>query len=133
MDDKAPKTLDWVTLRGNCSVRHLFALLLETVDSDVTVMQERLRGTTRRVECDRTSQAKFVVSCFEHVRTPIEANVVFECSYVAITVTANPGHRPLFVAKPSFTFAGDCALEIDGQPMELWQVSRKALEDLFFS
>jgi len=39
----------------------------------------------------------------------------------------------LFEAKASLGFEGRCRYEVEGQPLELWQVSRKALEDLFFA
>jgi hypothetical protein len=42
------------------------------------------------------------------------------------------GASPLFSAVPRLNEEADCLLEVEGQTLRLWQVSRKALEDLFF-
>jgi hypothetical protein len=73
----------------------------------------------------------------------IEGNFVFGGSGVMFKRTESgivvdmetkgkPG-RVLFEARAALGFEGRCRYEIDGQPLELWQISRRALEDLFFS
>lgn len=135
MDEKIPETLDWVTIRGKCSVEHLFGLLAETIDSDVKVMQERLKGSGLLLEYQMVSRSKIVVSKMSVAGGFIAGpNVVFEFTSGGITAQTNPDGKRLFLAKPSFSgITGKCKLEIDGQLLELWQVSRRGLEDLFFS
>jgi hypothetical protein len=135
MTEPVPETLDWVTIRGTCSVEHLFRLLAETVDSDVKVMQERLNGSGLLLDCQTVSRSKVVVSKM-NIASGITSgpNVVFEFTRAGITAQTNPEGKRLFLAKPSFSATtGKCKLEIDGHLLELWQVSRRALEDLFFS
>ena len=62
--------------------------------------------------------------------------IVFELlpDKIAVTERRGPGFTEgaLFCAAPGLNQEGECLLEIDGQPLKLWQVSRKALENLFF-
>jgi hypothetical protein len=58
-------------------------------------------------------------------------NVVFELSSGVIAVREGP-NRALFAARPRLSDEGECLLEVDGHLLRLWQISQKALEDLFF-
>lgn len=42
------------------------------------------------------------------------------------------GATPAFSAVPRLNEDGECRLEVQGERLQFWQVSRKALEDLFF-
>jgi hypothetical protein len=57
--------------------------------------------------------------------------VVFERTDSGI-VARNAKEQHFFTAKPSLAMNGDCMLEVDDHRLELWQVSKKALEPLFF-
>ena len=39
---------------------------------------------------------------------------------------------PMFTAKPHIDVNGDCKFEVDGNPLEPWQVSKMALEAFLF-
>ena len=69
-----------------------------------------------------------------HVET---SAIVFELEGDRITVKdrtdrSNLAGQLLFHAKPDLNQEGECLLEVDGVPLKLWQVSRKALDGLFF-
>ena len=103
------------------------------VDSDVKTANAI--GLRDPIKFNRISDNKFMVI---RVREPgiAEYSVVFEMTPSGITVKAG-GHetRPSFKAKPVLLRLGECQLEIEGEesePLELWQVSRRALENLFF-
>jgi hypothetical protein len=63
--------------------------------------------------------------------------VTFERTDRGIVVSsANAdGTTPSFIATPDFADDGECRMRINDeeQLLELWQVSRRALETLFFS
>jgi hypothetical protein len=131
--ENVPKTLDWVKARAECSLEHLFMLLREVVDSDVKAMQARKADHRRDFSLGDPNQSKFVVSKAAEGEQPFRG-VIFERASQGIRVMSatRTGFEEMFVAKPSLDVAGSCRLEVGGQPLELWQVSRKALEDLFF-
>ena len=132
---EVPKILDWVKARAECSVEHLFILLTEVVESDVKGIQERTEASVT-FKMTRLTESKIVVSKAVDISGWVDqVTVTFECTRLGIEVYGanREGPRPMFTARPSFDAAGPCRLDVDGQTFELWQVSRKALEDLFFS
>lgn len=133
-EEKAPKTLDWVKCRSKCSVEHLFKLLMEVVDSDVQSIHHHTIGRGANYEMETATPRKYVVSrvTYSQSGTPVSASVVFEATPTSIVVRRGLNETPLFTAKPSFHFDESCCLEVDRRQMELWEVSRLALEDLFF-
>jgi hypothetical protein len=131
--NQVPKTLDWVTARAECSVERLFRLLTETLDTDVKTMQARAPSGTR-FTLNALGGNKVVVAKVRGFGGGFMDgdNVVFETTPLGIVARTGRADTQLFLAKPSLGLDGECHLEIDGQPHELWQVSRKALEALFF-
>jgi hypothetical protein len=128
---EVPKTLDWVAARAACSVDTLFEMLAQVIESDVEAIRKVI--DTRTVfRLNRPASNKVVVVRDDPSFT---YTVTFTHDGSSINVTTRTREReadPVFMAKPRFDQAGVCRLELDGQPMELWQVSRKALEGLFF-
>jgi hypothetical protein len=41
--------------------------------------------------------------------------------------------KSTFTANPSLDDNGQCQLEVEGAKLSIWQVSRRALENLFFA
>jgi hypothetical protein len=115
---------NWVKARSACSLKSVFLLLAEIVDSDVKAANELPEG--RRFSLERQDRKLIVIR--ESRESP--AAIVFELSATEIRV--REAEKTLFVARPSLERDGKCRLEVDGDPLELWQVSRKALEELFF-
>ncbi len=130
--ETVPKTLDWVKARAECSLEHLFSLLIEVLDSDVKSMRAHAPDGTQ-LSLNVLTASKVSISKVQPDRGFSKAGkVVFDRTSLGINVGSDRNDL-MFTAKPSLDATGSCRLEIDGQPMELWQVSRKALEDLFFS
>lgn len=133
MDEK-PDGFDWVTARSRCSLGSVFQILSEIVASNVKAANA-LPNQNSTFE-QRPLNNKFLVLVRRDIAGFIATrSVVFELSSSAIDVKlkdANGLEKMLFSAKPSFVEEGDCRLEIDGQRFSLWQISRRALEDLFF-
>lgn len=131
-----PRVFNWVKARAECSVGRIFLLLSEVVESDVKAIME-LPGRNGTYQRTRVSETKFAVSRTQDFGGGIKQDdgVIFERASGAIVVTAKfagSDERQLFSAKPSLEPNGDCRLEVNDESLELWQVSRKALEDLFF-
>jgi hypothetical protein len=126
---------DWVTARAECSVEHVFMLLAEVIDSDVKTIQAR--GDRRgNFKVSRPTPTKIiVVRTAEFSDSVVAESVVFERTIAAIDVRRGnaSGSQQWFSAMPSVNDEGDCRLHVDGIQLEPWQVSRRALEQLFFS
>lgn len=135
--DKVPEVFDWVTARGNCSVAQMFVLLAERIESDVKAMQAHLADSRQVLTFNRVADDKVIVSkqIKEGGFVFDPRNVSFERSQSGISVftAGKDGKRALFDANVSLGPEGRCRYEVGDQPLELWQVSRRALEGLFFS
>jgi hypothetical protein len=128
-----PKTFDWVKARSECSLRHVFLMLAEVIDSDVKAAQSHIPGAKFKI--NKTSDDKFiVVKSWDASGVDQAESVAFEATKQGIAVKDVRTGKRLFLAKPELTANGDCKLRSDDNPdaLEMWQVSRKALEDLFF-
>ena len=123
---------NWVAARQSCSLAQVFQTLKEVLDSDVKAAQGLgILGAEFKINTDATN--KIIVGRSQNCGVAVTGNaVVFELTPTEIRVKDSRTEQHLFSARPSLVIVGECLLEIDGQPYQLWQVSRKALEDLFF-
>jgi hypothetical protein len=121
-------SFDWVNERAKCSLKRVFATLYEVVESDVKAANG-LRIPD--VSFHATMQSRKIIVSRQNDDQDTIGNVVFELAANAIEVREG-ADKHLFSARPSLTEDGKCKLEVDDKPFELWQVNRKALEDLFF-
>jgi hypothetical protein len=136
MDESVPSVFDWVTARSQCSLKALFRLLVEVVESD-TAVARGLTPQAREVKVNRLTEQKIFVSV---LRTfggfPESSGVVLELQSNELVVTAvspEGSDKALFTGSPRLWPDGHCRFEVNGHPLELWQVSQRALEHLFFS
>ena len=139
MEYKVPETFEWVPARAKCSAEQMFTLLGARIESDAVAMKEQLKNTNYQVGFKKVAADSFVVS-----KQYLESGFSFKGRNVLVKRTATgiavdaldiqkeSSPRPLFEASVSLGLDGICRYEFDGQPLELWQVSKKALEDLFF-
>jgi hypothetical protein len=137
-EETKPDSFDWVKARSECSIESVFQILKQVVTSNVesakTIFSKRSDVTFTVTSLDR----RFVVTREDSIGSGVKVgcHVTFALSNSAeITVTRDATSVPsvsLFSAKPSFIQNGDCMLEVEGTPLKLWQVSRRALENLFF-
>ena len=110
-------------------------ILVELLDGDVKAAN-KLKRKDIEFELNTQVKGKVIVTRKREMIGLMEAtSVVFEFSSDSINVTQRIGMevKPLFEAKPGLNHDGECLLEVDGNPLKLWQVSRKALEGLFFN
>jgi hypothetical protein len=126
---------NWVHARAHCSLEGVFHILHEIVDSDVKdVNALKRQGVTFRLNTDATR--KIIVARDRDLGGVIESTgIVFELFPDKITIAHKQGaliDKSLFSAVPSLNEDGECLMEVNGKSLKLWQVSRKALENLFF-
>ena len=135
-----PKTCNWVEARAKCSIDQIFIALREVVDSDVKTMQS-IASTTRAavddVSMSLATDTKFIVTGRRDPGGVFDGNsVVFERAIGRIVVKDGRSQGTMFDVQPALCIDGECRLELvggNGDALELWQVSRKALENLFFN
>lgn len=133
MTPDIPTIFNWVKARSECSLQRIFLCLAEVIDSDVKVFNE-LPSVDASISANRPTEEKIVVvKTWKYGGTA--RSVVFDLTDRGIAVKSGSNGKPLFLAKPFLLQSGECKLEIEGvaEPLELWQVSRKGLEELFFS
>jgi hypothetical protein len=129
-----PKTRQWVTDLSNCSQEGAFLVLCEVIDSDV----KEVNGLQRHdvsFECTRPAAGKLIVIRTRSGIAPGTASVVFELNRKEITATArdSAGAADLILSvTPNLNEEGDCTFNDGERNLYAWQVSRKALEALFF-
>ena len=123
---------NWVAARAECSPDRAFHALAEVVDSDVKAANGlRRSGVSFHFHGEATGK---IVVIRELDRGGVKElrSVVFELISGEIVTKKGPENSVLFSAVPSLNRNGECLLEIEGDSYELWQVSRRALESLFF-
>ena len=129
---------DWVTARSACSIEATFQVLSEVIDSDVKAANALKRnGLEFKINTEPRGKL-LVIRDQDYAGFHGFTAIVFDLSADKITVTerkgATPEARLMFSFVPSLNIDGECMYRIEGQEelLKLWQVSRKALEDLFF-
>lgn len=133
VDPKIPKTREWVQDRAKCSVETLFAILDEVVQSDVKAADER-GGRSTGFKITRPTVTKLIVVREHDAGGVIDREgVVFERVATGIAVKESNSQTHLFTATPTVDpVSGDCMFAVDKEVLYAWQVSKKALEKLFF-
>ena len=132
-EPRIPKSCDWVTARSECSIERVFIRLRELVESDIRVLL--VRQTDDIVELRSADERRFTVSIQWNAGGVISGEAVaFQRNFDGtIEVLDQRTQTRRFLATPRLNDAGECQLvDKDGVCLELWQVSRKALEPHFF-
>lgn len=125
MTKEIPDNLDWVAVRGKCSISHVFDSLKDEVQKDVDA-QNSLQN-----------HSKFEVKIASDSFTVISGDgggiraVVFALAGKTIRIK-NGNRQVLFEASITLNDAGECKLKVDNKELESWQLRRRALEELFF-
>ena len=136
MKDEVPKTLNWVKARAECSIDHLFIVLSAVVEADTKAANERGRGSLSFAFSRLTDESLLVTRKYNAGGIIESEAIAFERlrdgSIKVTQRTAAKGSTDFFEAKPHVDINGDCKFEVRGAPLEPWQVSKRALERLFF-
>jgi hypothetical protein len=129
--------VNWVKARAACSLPRIFEALTERLQRDVDNANELNRSGVRfRLNIQRRDLV-IVARQRDLAGIPEAETVAFDLAPQEIRVRQVDmvgKEKPLFAARPVLTEEGNCRLELSGdpQPKDLWQVSRRALQDLFF-
>ena len=127
--NRKPDNFDWITARAECSAVTVFEKLKQLVQKDVHAINERHKGHGVFVKFISEHSNKFAVTA-THERDFQKKTVDFTLANEEIVIKG--------VGEQSFTVTvglggdGECRAKIDGQEYDLWQVRKRALEELFF-
>jgi hypothetical protein len=132
-----PNYFDWVSARSKCSLESVFQLLRVAVDDDLQKVSSLNRIGVKFDRSKQSPDTKIIVTrVLELTGFNESSHVIFELKTDRISVTKRIGNspeaEPLFEAIPGLNEEGECLLRVKETPLKLWQVSRKALEELFF-
>lgn len=123
--NEIPKELDWISIRSKCSLSVMFELLKSQVETDIA-KQNEIPGHPQFSM--GFSPASFTV--LNHTIEGIRA-VVFALTKTHIEIK-NAERQILFQASLTINDSGECRLKVDDKELELWQIRKRALEELFF-
>ena len=121
---------DWVRARAACSLDVLFQQLRVAADRDVDSMNAVLKAADRTIVCELAEVGDRFLVTISGNAFPMRI-AEFARTETSIAVSVEKGKKK-FVAVPTLNPDGVCKLTVNNQELELWQVCRMALEDLFF-
>jgi len=121
---------DWVTERANCSIAAVFAKFQTGVANDASTWNTLPDSASRKIDIVEAAPV------FKAVRRGVPSAglwyVQFTCDAAAIRIRSNDDAIRID-ATLTLNNAGECRLKVGAnQELELWQVRRMALEQLFF-
>ncbi len=129
---------DWVTSRFGCSLERVFKELELAAKSDVDTIRGLERDAAKETGSSLTHSFEAVSSGrrFSITRNDrgsgVLKSVEFTLDPPVISVRSDYEGGSSFSAAIRLNSDGRCLFVVDGAEMELWQVRRKALENLFF-
>jgi hypothetical protein len=140
MEYKVPETWDWIKARAGCSAKQMFGLLVERIESDVKQIQQMVGSGRITFTLNRVSDSLVIVARSDDLDGVMQSDGVrFErtdTGVAVVRVNSHGHHNPLFMVIPSVDLDGRCRFHTTDQakqePLELWQVSHRSLEELFF-
>lgn len=132
--DEVPKTLRWVEARAKWTVRDAFHVLCRVAADDTAAAQALgQRATTYRFE--QQSNVRAAVIRRDESALAVETAIVFVVfgGEVVISRTNGSDTAELFRCRPIIHRTGEPMLTIRSDAMYPWEISRRALEPLFFA
>ena len=127
---RTPREFDWVTARSECSLLKIFETLCLQLGQDVETRNLK-RGERPFYKFD-TARIPTAITVFLDTPMVTGEAVRFSLTEHDITVTDSLG-EVMFRAVPTLSGNdGGCRVKVNDQELELWQIRRMALEDLFF-
>lgn len=127
--NRKPPDFDWVKARSECCAVEVFEKLKGLVQRDVTAINERRKGESVYFKFIPGNSNRFSVAAM-HEMDFQRKNVDFTLANEEIVI-AGADERP-FTVTVGLGDDGECRAKIDGQEYDLWQVRKRALEELFF-
>jgi hypothetical protein len=121
---------NWVPARAKCSLELLFQRLKTAATRNVDQMNATLAREQRLAKCEIADFGdRFLVSYSGNFAP---RTVEFKMDKGRIQILGGDELSPKFSATPTLNAEGDCKLLVEGSELDLWQVRRKALDNLFF-
>ena len=126
--DSVPYDFDWVTARSRCNPKDLFDKLRKAIQDNVYIASSvsKCQSTLNELGDD-----VFTVVT-KGSDGSLKGFIAFELDGSNIIAKNQMSHEIILTAQVHLQSNGDCMFEVDGKPLQLWQFSRKVLEDLFF-
>jgi hypothetical protein len=131
---KDKSKFDWVTERSACTLPKVFATLRQQVEGDV-----KTRNGLRPELAPYEFSMKEDINEFAVILKAkgAQKSVAFKLEDHAISVASGGADSdgksvPMFQVTVTFNDKGECKLHANEQECEMWQVRRKALEELMF-
>jgi hypothetical protein len=119
---------DWVTKRSLCTFPNIFKTLKVQVEEDVKTRND-IRPNNSPYEFSMADNGDEFTVLLQ--AKDFQSSVIFSLSEHAIEARDDKGTK-MFVVTLTFSDQGECKLHIHDKELELWQVRRRALEELFF-
>ncbi|MDE0372297.1 MAG: hypothetical protein OXI73_07120 [Rhodospirillales bacterium] len=119
--------MNWVKARGSCTIRSTFKALRERVKADVDEFN-RLEEADRGCIFAADERGRDFFS----VRSTGNGAVRFQANHTCIAVAGTAQDNGFSVTLRWDDESDTCHLLVDGQPLELWQISKRALTPLLF-
>ena len=130
LDDKHP--VDWVQRRASCTDAVVFTWLYDQVRTDVESANKIRNKNQGRVfsVMGNAAKGRFAV-CHGNEADIQDATVEFNLSDEKIEIDCGP--RVHHVVTRAWNFeSASCVLQLDRDPMELWEISQNVLYGAFF-
>jgi hypothetical protein len=126
--DKLSSSFDWVSARHACSTQAVFESLKLAADNDVKVINS-VRGKPLFAMKPNDAGDEFSV-----IREDTAPQRLVNFSITSNEISIKPSTGNSFRVNLTLNDAGECKLRIKGrdEDLELWQLLRIGLEELFF-
>lgn len=126
--DKLSSNFDWVSARHACSTQAVFESLKRAAANDIRVINS-LRGKPLFVLVSNDAGDEFSV-----VREETTPQRLVNFSITSNEISIKPSTGNSFRVNLNLNDVGECKLRIKGrdEDLELWQLLRIGLEELFF-
>jgi hypothetical protein len=130
--ERKPDNFDWVRERAECCAATMFEKLKMLIASDVEAINEVRKKDAAYISFKFVSghSERFAVTATHE--ESFHRSVAFTLYKGEILVTGPDGDGTMFTVTVGLSDEGDCRCRISGQEYDLWQIRKKALEELFF-
>jgi hypothetical protein len=129
--NKKPPNFDWVSARQDCSLKEVFEALRLGIREDVETRNSALPDNPDKATLKTAEHGKTIRVYWQDMYQQFD-HLFVEFALTAQSLTARDDENLLFEASIGLNDEGDCKVYILGKQYDLWQIRRKALEQLMF-
>jgi len=124
---------NWVKALAECSLPNCFERLHSGVQSDAVARKSQTLDDRITFEVSRPGPDRIMVTRGGTGAPIPRVDFVLEHNVIVVEARLGEQFSEKFRATPGLNSPGECTLMVNGTELELWQVRRLALQDLFFS